>query len=75
MMKFCVKAHSDSYLQSLKKEFPHNKFLSFSGYALFTSSCCYSTEPALLICDLNKYKVQNHGGIIHLVHMQHFPKK
>lgn len=33
MMKFYVKAHSDSYLQSLNKELTYIKFLSFSCYA------------------------------------------
>ena len=32
MMKFYVKAHSDSYLQSLNKELTYIKFLSFSCY-------------------------------------------
>ena len=32
MMKFYVKAHSDSYLQSLNKEFTYIKFFSFSCY-------------------------------------------
>ena len=66
VMKFCVKAHSDSYLQSLNKEFTYLKFLSFSCYALCTSSCLYSREPAFLIFNLNdNYKVQNHGEITH----------